>query len=262
MQKILFLGRKSIAARCLGWLCDRSDVEVVGVLTDTHLPISATGEVAKQRKIPLLTRAAAEERASVGELKFDLAVSMLYWLKIRKPLLEIARKGVINFHPAPLPDFKGTGGYNLAILKNLPEWGVSAHYVDQGIDTGPIIRVDRFPIDQAEETAQSLEKRCREPLFRLFESVLGSALASPNLLPVRPNAGGVYVSRDEMEALKEIHEGDDIPRKIRAFWYPPYDGAYLSIMGRKYTLTDRFILNSLADPTVGNTFMTNVEPRN
>jgi len=261
LQKILFLGRKSVAAQCLAWLCDRSDVDVVGVLTDSHLPVSATRDVAEQRRIPLFTRATAEESASSGKLEFDLAISMLYWLKIRQPLLQIASKGVINFHPAPLPDFKGTGGYNLAILKNLSEWGVSAHYVDEEIDTGPIITVARFPIDQAEETAQSLEKRCREPLFHLFKDVVGCALTSSNRLPAKPNVGGVYVSRDEMEALKEVRKNDDIPRKIRAFWYPPYDGAYLTIDGGKYTLIDRFILNSLSDPTVGNVFMSNVESR-
>jgi len=252
----LFLGRKAVAARCLEWLCDRSDVEVVGVLTDSHLPVSATSEVAKQRRIPLLTRATAEAKASTGELEYDLAVSVLYWLKIRKPLLEIARKGIINFHPAPLPDFKGTGGYNLAILRNLPEWGVSAHYVDQEIDTGPIIEVEQFPIDQTRETAQSLEKKCREPLFNIFATVVGSALKSQDLLPSNPNIGGIYVNRNEMEAMKEIRDGDDIPRKIRAFWYPPYDGAYININGLKYTIVDRYILNALADPTVGNIFMT------
>ncbi len=255
MQKILFLGRKTVAARCLAWLCDRSDVEVVGVVTDSHLPVSETSEVAKRCRIPLFTRATAEAKTSAGELEFDIALSVLYWLKLRKPLLDVARKGAINFHPAPLPDFKGTGGYNLAILKNLPQWGVSAHYVDEEIDTGPIIQVDHFPIDQARETAQSLEKQCREPLFDLFVSVVDKALLSSTLLPASPNIGGVYVGRDEMESMKEIREGDDISRKIRAFWYPPYDGAYLMINGNKYTLADRFILNSLADPTVGNLFM-------
>lgn len=255
MQKILFLGRKSVAARCLAWLSDRSDVDVVGVLTDSHLPVSETKEVAKQRGIPLFTRSIAEAKAFSGELKFDLAVSVLYWLKIRSPLLTLASKGIINFHPAPLPEFKGTAGYNLAILRNLPEWAVSAHYVDQEIDAGPIIKVDSFRIDQENETAQSLEKRCREPLYNLFESVVDCALASSGLLPVMPNVGGVYIDRAEMEAMKEIREGDDIPRKIRAFWYPPYDGAYLKIKGTKYTLADRFILGSLADPTVGNIFM-------
>jgi methionyl-tRNA formyltransferase len=255
MHKVLFLGRKTVAAQALKWLKNRSDIEIVGVVTDSHLPVSATRDVAEQFNLPLYNRNSLEELSATGKLEFDLAVSMLYWQKIRPPILTSARKGVINFHPAPLPDYKGTGGYNVAILKNLPEWGVSAHYVDEEIDTGPIIRVDKFVIDQINETAHSLERRCRQPLLELFKSVVEQALRSPVTLPAAPNFGGVYISRDEMESMKEIKDGDDIPRKIRAFWFPPYDGAYLLLGGKKYTLVDRSILTSLADPEVGNLFM-------
>ena len=50
---------------------------------------------------------------------------------------------------------------------------------------------------------------------------------SKTKLPTTPNIGGRYVSRDEMEATKQIHDGDNIEKKIRAFWFPPYDGAYV-----------------------------------
>ena len=52
-----------------------------------------------------------------------------------------------------------------------------------------------------------------------------------------------------MESMKEIKEGDDISRKIRAFWFPPYDGAYIKINNKKYTLIDDFILKELAAPS-------------
>ncbi len=53
--------------------------------------------------------------------------------------------GCLNFHPAPLPDFRGLGGYNVAILEGLPEWGVSSHFVDEHFDTGDLVDVERFP---------------------------------------------------------------------------------------------------------------------
>ena len=46
--------------------------------------------------------------------------------------------GIVNFHPAPSPDYKGIGGYNLALLNNVDSWAVTAHYIDEKIDTGPI----------------------------------------------------------------------------------------------------------------------------
>ena len=42
--------------------------------------------------------------------------------------------------------------------------------------------------------------------------------------------------------MKQIRDGDNIEKKIRAFWFPPYDGAYVKINGQKYTLINRQLL--------------------
>ena len=77
----------------------------------------------------------------------DVVISFLFWRLIREPLISLGRVGCLNFHPAPLPDFRGLGGYNVAMLDGLREWGVSCHFVDEGFDTGDIVEVERFPID-------------------------------------------------------------------------------------------------------------------
>jgi methionyl-tRNA formyltransferase len=89
----------------------------------------------------------------------DLVVSFLFWKKIRRPLIDLPRIGCINLHPAPLPDFRGLGGYNFAIYEGAPSWGVSAHFVDESFDTGDIIKVRTFDNDPSEETAYSLEQK-------------------------------------------------------------------------------------------------------
>ena len=60
----------------------------------------------------------------------DLVISFLFWKRIREPLLSLGRIGCLNFHPAPLPDMRGVGGYNVAVLEGMSEWGVSCHFVD------------------------------------------------------------------------------------------------------------------------------------
>ena len=168
-----------------------------------------------------------------GRLKYDLGLSVLYWRKLRDEFLSIPTLGTINFHPALLPEYKGTGGYNLAIMDELNEWGNTAHYVDASIDTGEIIEVDRFPIDAETETAQSLERKTMQALEDFARRIITRAIESKTKLPTTPNIGGRYVSRDEMEAMKQIHDGDNIEKKIRAFWFPPYDGAYVEINGQE-----------------------------
>ena len=102
----------------------------------------------------------------------DLVLSFLFWKRIRPPLIALGRNGCLNFHPAPLPDLRGLGGYNVAILEDRAEWGVSCHFVDEGFDTGDLVEVERFPIDRRAETALSLDLKSQEHLFELFTRVL------------------------------------------------------------------------------------------
>lgn len=255
MTKVLFMGRKPVAARCLETILTRQDIEVVAVLTDNHLEVSPTSEVARKHNIPLLRFEEAVEACENGTLNFDLGVSMLYWRKLRGALLDAAARGIVNFHPAPLPEYKGVGGYNLAILDARDEWACTAHYVDEEIDTGEIIMLERFPMNPETETARTLETKSQTALFDLFVNVFDRLVQSSEHLPTQPNKGGRHLNRIELEAMKRIDLGkDDVARKVRAFWFPPYDGAFIEIEGQKFTLVDRSILESLADPNSSSLF--------
>ena len=259
MIKVLFMGRKQVSANCLRYLFSLQNVEIVGVLTDSHLMGSPTAEVAKELGLDLFDYDAALSKMKAGELDFDFGVSILYWRKLKEEFLSLPRLGVINFHPAPLPEYKGTAGYNLAILEAKTKWAVTAHYVDSDIDTGAIIEKLEFPIDEMKETALTLEKTSMQHLGSLVRKVLLQVVDKNCLLDAVPNVGGRYVSRSEMEAMKEVRPGDDIDRKIRAFWFPPYDGAYQVINGKKYTLVNREILESVAPQGATSLFAAKVD---
>jgi methionyl-tRNA formyltransferase len=154
--------------------------------------------------------------------------------------------GCLNFHPAPLPDFRGLGGYNVAILEGLGEWGVSCHFVDERFDTGDLVEVERFPIDADAETAFSLDLQSQARLVRLFERVMQRALAGEEL-PRKPQGQGRYVTREEFESLRVVRPGDDVERKLRAFWYPPHPGAVVEVDGRRLTLVDERLLAEVAE---------------
>jgi methionyl-tRNA formyltransferase len=249
------MGRKPVAAQCLEQIIARPDVEIVAVLSDSHLAVSPTSEMAKKHGIPLMRFEQALEACEKGELEFDVGISMLYWRKLKGALLSSAKRGIVNFHPAPLPDYKGVGGYNLAILDGLDEWACSAHYVDEEIDTGEIIKLQHFPIDAELETAQTLESKSQPVLHELFSTVFEMLVQAPGRLPTTSNKGGHHLSRKELEEIKRIDlEADDLTRKVRAFWFPPYDGAFLEIDGQKFTLVDRSILEGLADPSSSSLF--------
>lgn len=254
--RLLIFGRKYVTVRVLEWLLTLDGVEVCGVVTDSHFETSPTVQFAKMHNIRIFEYAEVVSNISSGALRVDLALSVLFWRKFSAEVIDNIPLGIINFHPAPLPEYKGTAGYNLAVLEGRYDWAISAHYVDENIDTGPIIDVEYFEIDYENETALTLEKKSMDYMFDQVVSVLGQALNRHEKLPTTPNGQGRYVSRDEMEQMKEIKKGDDIERKIRAFWFPPYHGAYLIVDGVKYTQVSRKILASLVEPNTTNLFST------
>jgi methionyl-tRNA formyltransferase len=237
---------KRSAVRALDLLVERG-AEVIAVVAPepdrwTRNP-QRLDLAARRHGLPLVAR---EELYATPPGDLDLVVSFLYPHLIREPLISLGRIGCLNFHPAPLPDFRGLGGYNVAILEGLLEWGVSCHFVDEHFDTGDLVEVERFTIDPDAHTALSLDLESGERLVRLFARVMERALAGEEL-PREAQGEGRYVSGEEFERLRVVRPGDDLERKLRAFWYPPHPGAVLDVEGRRLTLVDDALLAEVAE---------------
>jgi methionyl-tRNA formyltransferase len=244
---VIFMGKhKRSAARALTRLVE-AGAEVVAVVApepDALLrDVQRLDLVAEARGLPLVTESELY-RNPPGDV--DLVLSFLFWKRIREPLISLGRIGCLNFHPAPLPDFRGLGGINVAILEGFEQWGVSCHFVDEGFDSGDLVEVERFAIDGRAETAFSLDLESQERLLGLFERVMQLA-RSGRELPRAPQGMGRYVTREEFEALRAVRPGDDLERKLRAFWYPPHPGAELELEGRRLTLLDESLLAEVAE---------------
>jgi methionyl-tRNA formyltransferase len=244
--RVVFLGKsKRSAVGALDSLIARG-AEVAAVVAPE--PDELTHEAqrldlaARRHGLPLLSE---EELYADPPAGVDLVISFLFWNLIREPLISLGSIGCLNFHPAPLPDYRGVGGYNVAILEGLPSWGVSCHFVDEHFDTGDLVEVERFAIDPEHETAFSLDLKSQEHLLGLFERVLQRTLDGEQL-PRAPQGEGRYVTRAEFDELRVVRPGDDLRRKLRAFWYPPWPGAVLELDGRQLTLVDEQLLGDVA----------------
>ena len=254
MIRVVFMGRKRQAACVLEWLISHPQVDVVAALTDFHLAGSPTAAVAENHGIPMYLYDDAQSVIDSGELQFELGVSFGYWRVVKEPMLSAPRLGIINVHPAPLPELRGRGGYNIALIEEHPEYGVTAHYMNEGVDTGPIIGGLEVPIDPKTDTALDLGERAMAAAVDLCKTVVTSAVtAAPSQLRTTPNEGGRSFCWNEIEPLKQIVEGDDVDRKARAFWFPPYEGAWVTAGGQRVTATPQVVLDELGG---NDTFLT------
>lgn len=250
IQKVILMGKKPGAARALEWLLSKN-IKVPFVVADENENHRIRlADTAAKLNIPVINetelyRLIADKDPLIADI--DLVISYLYWKKIKQPLIDLPKAGCINFHPAPLPDYKSRAGYNTAILDKRNDFGASVHFINsEKFDAGPIIKVLKFPIDHDTETAHSLEKKTQDKLFELFEQTM-ELFANGETITTSENTGGLYLTAKELEEMKVIDQEKDSPeeinRKIRAFFFPPYTGAKLIIKGQEFTLLNNELLS-------------------
>jgi methionyl-tRNA formyltransferase len=232
---VILLGSKPAAAVALSILLERRwDIEAVVVASNVDLsfyggePVDA---LAARRGIPVFGQ------AELPRVEVDFVISYQFRNLVKPDVLALARRAALNFHAAPLPEYGGWAFYNMAILERLSLYGCSCHHMDESFDTGPLLCVRRFPVDIANETALSLEARSQEEMLRLFVDVCHLAESGGGLPSTpQPKDGMRYLNRRQMEELKRIPAGADpetIDRHARAFWYPPFEGAYVEHGGSR-----------------------------
>lgn len=182
----------------------------------------------------------------------DFIFSFYYQKIIEKEILDFPINGCVNFHPAPLPRYRGVGNYSLCILEELDFWGVSAHFMDEKIDNGAIISTLEFKIEKSIENYRSLEIKTRIYMLKLFEEVLDFFITG-NPIENKENSfsGEIsYLSKAKIKKEKLIsleNELIDLDKKVRAYWSPPNHGASIIINGTQYTLLNEQLLKQISN---------------
>jgi phosphoribosylglycinamide formyltransferase-1 len=95
------------------------------------------------------------------EEKIDLVVLAGYMFLLSQEFIHRFKNKILNIHPALLPSFKGTHGIKDAYRYGVKVTGVTVHFVDEGLDSGPIIlqeAVDIDPDDSVEELEEKIHK--------------------------------------------------------------------------------------------------------
>jgi len=113
-------------------------------------------------------------KAVVQELRIrevGLVVLAGFMRIIGKPLIEAYRDRVMNIHPALLPSFPGLHGQKQAQTYGVRISGCTVHFVDEGMDTGPIIIQAAVPVS-FEDTEESLSERILKMEHKIFPEAI------------------------------------------------------------------------------------------
>lgn len=117
-------------------------------------------EYSKKNNIPLLKYKNINSKSFLEIIKVlecDLLISMSFNQIFKKEIIHLTKYGIINCHAGKLPFYRGRNILNWAIINDETEFGITVHYVDDGIDTGDIIRQKCFPITDKDNYKTLLE---------------------------------------------------------------------------------------------------------
>jgi phosphoribosylglycinamide formyltransferase-1 len=101
----------------------------------------------------------------------ELVVCAGYMHLFRKAFFDYYGGRIVNTHSAPLPDFPGAHPIEDVLAAGVPETAATVHWVDEGVDTGPVIRAERVPVLR-DDTVETLRERVQTVEHRLLPEVV------------------------------------------------------------------------------------------
>ena len=110
--------------------------------------------------------------STIKKYKCDLFVSMSFNQIFKSKIINLAKYKTINCHAGKLPFYRGRNVLNWVLINDEKEFGITVHFVDEGIDTGDIILQKSFQISDNDSYKTLLEKAYVECSSILYESIL------------------------------------------------------------------------------------------
>ena len=236
-MKIVFAGTTPFSAFHLDLLI-KSKNEVAAVLTQPDrksgrgkkLNISPVKAFSEKERLQVIQPKSLRNNPEVIEdlraISPDLILVVAYGLILPAEIINLPEFGCINIHASLLPRWRGAAPIERSILEGDSKGGITYMKMDEGLDTGPIMKLLPCPFDEVADS-ESLEKKYQNlSQFELI-SFLGD-LAGGRVKEVKQDSElATYaekIEKQETEIFWEQEPVEHIERKIRAL-FPKY-GAF------------------------------------
>ena len=222
---VLIAGQEAAGAQILRTLV-ASRHHVVAVLTQEPASLSGHATQAGLTTLPakLVRDAAFAEK--IREWEVDLLLNVHSLHIVADTVLAAPKIGAFNLHPGPLPSYAGLNTPAWAIYNGEPEYGVTVHWMQPGIDTGPVAFQEQFAMP-AKVTALALAGECTRRGVALLNRLIERAAADPSSIPRTPQdlAARTYYPRHRIPEDGRIdwnRQAEVVARFARAFDYGPF----------------------------------------
>lgn len=247
-MRIILIGQAAFAEKTLEKLVGKGE-QIVAVYCPPDIPGGKPDPVkqkALQLAIPVRQHKsfkAPEVRDEFLALNADLAILAFVSYIVPSQVFSAPRLGSICFHPSLLPKYRGASAINWALIKGESVTGLTIFWVDQGIDTGPILLQKEVKIDPDDTTGSLYFNK----IFPLGIEAIAEAVD-------RINAGNPpRIVQDESQAsydppCRDEHAKIDWSRPAREVYNlirgcDPQPGAHTTLNGKKVRIFDARLLS-------------------
>lgn len=176
-------------------------------------------EYSKKYNIDYLKHENINSKQFISKLslyKCDLFVSMSFNQIFKSEIINMPRFKTINCHAGKLPFYRGRNILNWALINDEKEFGITVHFVDEGIDTGDIISQKVFPINDEDNYSTLLETsyiQCANILYNTISKFQKDEITVIKQKDIHPL--GFYCT--QRERLDEILNWNQTSREIFNF---------------------------------------------
>jgi methionyl-tRNA formyltransferase len=236
----------------LGWQALdylRTKAEVVAVVVHPperakfHSEIAASVQFAAAKTFVSHNLATSDTLRQIRELRPEMGVSVMYGYLLKKDFLDLLPRGCLNLHPGYLPYNRGAHPNVWSIVEKTPA-GVTLHYVDEGVDTGDIVRQNIVPIS-SDDTGESLYHKLEAAALQLLQETWPEIESGEIERVPQCVEQGTFHKQADLARIDEVHLGqsyraEDLLNLLRARTFPPYRGAFFRHNGRKVHVRVQF----------------------
>lgn len=242
-MRIIYMGNNLLGLKFLEFLKERNE-EICGLVI--HPPkkgkyVNEIIEVSGLNKTKIFRGNKINERETIEKIKSlkpEIIISVCFGYILKPEIIKISPSGIINLHTGYLPFNRGANPNVWSIVDKTPA-GVTLHYIDEGVDTGDIIAQKKNSVEWS-DTGKILYKKLEKEALKLFKQTWPKIKSGKTKRKKQQGKGSFHLVKD-LEKIDKIelhksYKAIDLINILRARTFPPYDGAYIDVGGKKYFL--------------------------
>ena len=252
-MKIVFMGTPDFSLQPLKKLIEAGHyVSLVLTREDKkrnrgELSPTPVKELAQELNIPVLTPSRMKDEALLERLnseKADFFVVVAYGKILPKEILDMPKFGCINIHASLLPEYRGAAPIQWSIIDGKKKTGITTMLMDEGLDTGDILKQYELPIADNETGGSLFEKLA----LLGGEAIVDTIDNFNNITPKKQGESTTGYAKMISKSMGDIDfnkSAIEIERLIRGM--NPWPSAYTKYMGKVLKIWEAKVAENISE---------------